>query len=110
MKCYVKFKQALYLTIIIQLVFKVIHPTDSKGRLCGTGNLEHRTYLLFFDLTRCLNPAALAHGCLTPQVSCKTLTHRMYILLVMCPCLLQIIIYVTYAVIRCVSKNVQLKH
>ena len=38
------------------------------GRVCGTGELESRKYLLYFDLTRCLNPAVLAYGCNTPQV------------------------------------------
>ena len=30
--------------------------------------MEKRPYLLFFDLTKCLNPAILTLGCLTPQV------------------------------------------
>jgi choline transporter-like protein 2/4/5 len=49
-------------------VAKVIYPTDSKGRICGNGTLVDRPYLLFFDLTRCLNPAVLALGCQTRQV------------------------------------------
>ena len=48
---------------------QVLYATDSNGRVCGNGYLKDRKYLLFFDLTRCLNPAVLAHGCLTPQVS-----------------------------------------
>ncbi len=47
---------------------QVIYPTDSRGRICGNGDLVDRPYLLFFDLTKCLNPAVLALGCQTPQV------------------------------------------
>ena len=47
---------------------QVIYPTDSRGRICGNGDLKDRPHLLFFDLTRCLNPAVLALGCQTPQV------------------------------------------
>ena len=43
------------------------------GRVCGgnssSGDLTARRYLLYFDLTRCLNPAVLAYGCNTPQVT-----------------------------------------
>ena len=43
------------------------------GRVCGgnssSGDLTSRRYLLYFDLTRCLNPAVLAYGCNTPQVT-----------------------------------------
>ena len=46
----------------------MIYPTNSKGQICGRGNLTDRPFLLFFDLTRCLNPAVLALGCPTPQV------------------------------------------
>ena len=34
---------------------KVLHPTDSKGNVCGRGELEDKPYLMFFDLTKCLN-------------------------------------------------------
>ena len=34
---------------------KVLHPTDSKGKVCGRGELEEKPYLMFFDLTKCLN-------------------------------------------------------
>ena len=34
---------------------KVLHPTDSKGKVCGRGELEDKPYLMFFDLTKCLN-------------------------------------------------------
>mgnify|MGYP001184644322 FL=1 len=47
---------------------KVLYPTDSQGAICGQGQLADRPYLLFYDLTRCLNPAAVAIGCPTPQV------------------------------------------
>ena len=47
---------------------KVIYPTDSMGRVCGEGNMENRPFLLFYDLTKCLNPAVLSLGCPTKQV------------------------------------------
>ena len=34
---------------------KVLHPTDSKGNVCGRGELKDKPYLMFFDLTKCLN-------------------------------------------------------
>ena len=46
----------------------MLYPTDSLGRVCGRRDFSTRPYLLFFDLTRCLNPAVLALGCPTPQV------------------------------------------
>jgi len=56
---------------ILILDLQVLYPTDSLGLVCGQGNLQDRPYLLFFDLTRCLNPAILTMGCPTPQV-CST--------------------------------------
>jgi len=57
---------------------KVIYPTDSQGRICGGHpDLLTKPYLIFFDLTRCLNPGVLAHGCPTPQVcveKCPTIS------------------------------------
>ena len=46
----------------------MIYPTNSKGQICGRGDNANKPYLLFFDLTRCLNPAVLALGCRTTQV------------------------------------------
>ena len=34
---------------------KVLYPTDSKGNVCGNDELEKKPYLMFFDLTKCLN-------------------------------------------------------
>ena len=50
---------------------QLIHPTDSTGQICGNGTLKDRPYLLFFDLTKCLNPAVLTLGCPTQQVCVK---------------------------------------
>ena len=48
---------------------RLVHPTDSQGRICGVDEkLKDKPYLHFFDLTRCANPAVLATGCQTPQV------------------------------------------
>ena len=49
----------------------MLYPTDSRGDICGKGDLEDRPFLLFFDLTRCLNPAVLSLGCPTPQTCVK---------------------------------------
>ena len=46
----------------------MLYPTDSLGQICGQGELSSKPYLLFFDLTRCLNPAVLSLGCPTPQI------------------------------------------
>ena len=47
---------------------KVLKPTDSNGQICGEGPMKDRPYLLFYDLTKCMNPAVLSLGCPTPQV------------------------------------------
>ncbi len=54
--------------VTVHFLFQVIFPTDSEGHICGRGSFSDRPYLLFFDLTQCLNPAVLALGCPTPQV------------------------------------------
>lgn len=57
---------------------KVIYPTDSHGRICGRGDFADRPFLLFFDLTKCLNPAVLALGCRTPQVCVEECPREKY--------------------------------
>ncbi|KAK7076338.1 hypothetical protein SK128_014359 [Halocaridina rubra] len=48
---------------------RLLYPTDSHGRVCGKDpGLENKTFLLFFDLTRCATPKVIATGCPTPQV------------------------------------------
>ena len=44
-------------------------PHDSNGRVCGgSKELENKTFLLYFDITRCLSVKATITGCPTPQV------------------------------------------
>ncbi|XP_045619901.2 choline transporter-like protein 4 isoform X2 [Procambarus clarkii] len=50
---------------------RLLYPTDSMGRVCGRGELQNKTFLLFFDLTRCATPKVIATGCPTPQVCVK---------------------------------------
>jgi len=48
---------------------RLIYPSDSSGAICGSSDkLANRPNLLFFDLTKCLKPGAVALGCLTKQV------------------------------------------
>ncbi|CAF0775776.1 unnamed protein product [Rotaria sp. Silwood1] len=55
---------------------QLIHPTDSQGNLCGTGNFFDRPYLYFFDWTQCIKafniPVNMLQGrpfiCPTTQV------------------------------------------
>ncbi|XP_050713800.1 choline transporter-like protein 4 isoform X4 [Eriocheir sinensis] len=47
---------------------RLLHPTDSEGRVCGRGEFVNQTFLFFFDLTRCASPKVIATGCPTPQV------------------------------------------
>ena len=59
----------------------MIYPTNSKGEICGRGRYTDRPHLLFFDLTKCLNPASLVLGCPTPQVcveKCPDLKYSAY--------------------------------
>ncbi|CAI2724040.1 unnamed protein product [Schistosoma spindalis] len=48
---------------------RVIHPTNSKGQVCGR-DVPGKPYLFFFDLESCLRlgPALVVTGCPTPQV------------------------------------------
>jgi len=50
---------------------KLLYPTNSLGQICGQGDFKDRPYLLFFDLTQCLNPAVISLGCPTPQICVK---------------------------------------
>lgn len=55
---------------------QLVHPTDSQGHLCGSGEFADRPYVYFFDWTKCIKafniPANLAKGrpfvCPTTQV------------------------------------------
>jgi len=47
---------------------RVIYPTDTEGNICGMKHMKSRPNLLLFDITQCLNPAALISGCPTPHV------------------------------------------
>uniref|UniRef100_A0A0N4UC10 Choline transporter-like protein 5 n=1 Tax=Dracunculus medinensis TaxID=318479 RepID=A0A0N4UC10_DRAME len=61
---------------------RLIHPTDSEGRFCGTEragfyDLSKKPYLLYFDLTECFSYATFIAGCPTTQVcvtECPTKT------------------------------------
>ena len=53
------------------LCFQIIYPTNSFGQICGSGEMEDRPVLLFFDIIQCLNVATLATGCPTPQACVK---------------------------------------
>jgi len=33
---------------------QLIHPTDSQGNLCGTGDFASKPYVYFFDWTKCI--------------------------------------------------------
>ncbi|ESO92821.1 hypothetical protein LOTGIDRAFT_232925 [Lottia gigantea] len=62
---------------------RLIHPTDSKGRLCGQGELADRPYLFFFDLFQCfkMGPGVALAGCPTPQVCVKKCPSFQYVYL-----------------------------
>uniref|UniRef100_A0A914DSU6 Choline transporter-like protein n=1 Tax=Acrobeloides nanus TaxID=290746 RepID=A0A914DSU6_9BILA len=52
---------------------RLIHPTDSRGRICGFNrpgayDLSSKPYLLFFDLTKCVSFVTVLTGCPTPQI------------------------------------------
>lgn len=47
---------------------RLLYPTDSMGRVCGKEEFLNKSFLLFFDLTRCATPKVIATGCPTPQV------------------------------------------
>ncbi|UJR34024.1 hypothetical protein I4U23_021438 [Adineta vaga] len=39
---------------------QLLHPTDSQGNLCGSGNLQDRPYVYFFDWTKCIKSVNFA--------------------------------------------------
>lgn len=55
---------------------QLLHPTDSQGNLCGSGNFRDRPYVYFFDWTKCIRafniPVNMLNGrpfvCPTTQV------------------------------------------
>jgi len=49
-------------------ITKVIYPTNSKGEVCGRGDMADRKLLMIYDLTKCLNVAVMVTGCPTQQV------------------------------------------
>ncbi|XP_055341428.1 choline transporter-like protein 2 [Paramacrobiotus metropolitanus] len=50
------------------LLARVIHPTDSHGQVCGQDDALTRPYLLYFDLTRCMDPSVIITGCMSQSV------------------------------------------
>ncbi|KAG8235206.1 hypothetical protein J437_LFUL015300 [Ladona fulva] len=47
----------------------LLYPTDSFGKRCGVDEgVRDKPFLLFFDLTRCAQPALIHTGCPTPQI------------------------------------------
>lgn len=48
---------------------RLLVPSDSQGRKCGIDNgVIDKKYLLFFDLSKCIDPSVPLFGCPTPQV------------------------------------------
>ncbi|KAI1718770.1 plasma-membrane choline transporter domain-containing protein [Ditylenchus destructor] len=56
---------------------RLIHPTDSLGRMCGFDrpgayNMSSRPYVLYFDITKCASYVTVLTGCSTPQICVET--------------------------------------
>ncbi|GMT31470.1 hypothetical protein PFISCL1PPCAC_22767, partial [Pristionchus fissidentatus] len=56
---------------------RLIHPTDSYGRTCGSErkgayNLSKKPYLVFFNLATCASFSTVFVGCQTPQMCVET--------------------------------------
>ena len=58
---------------------QVLRASDSSGRVCGSAPLLEKKYLMYYDLTRCLNPAVMAIGCNTKQVTLNELKFKIAI-------------------------------
>ena len=43
-----------YLAVFLGDPRQLIHPTDSQGHFCGSGNLIDRPYVYYFDWTKCV--------------------------------------------------------
>ncbi|CAG9815700.1 unnamed protein product [Phaedon cochleariae] len=55
-------------------------PKDSSGRRCGKDtSVKDKPYLLFFDLTKCLEPTVPFTGCHTPQVCVSSCPSEFYL-------------------------------
>ena len=57
---------------------RIIYPTNSFGQICGSGDMQDRPVLLFFDIIQCLNVATLATGCPTPQACVKECPNKAF--------------------------------
>lgn len=63
---------------------QLLHPTDSQGNLCGSGNFVNRPYVYFFDWTKCIKafniPVNILEGrpfvCPTTQVCVQQCPNR----------------------------------
>lgn len=59
---------------------KLLAPIDSRGARCGMDSaVKDKPYLVFFDISKCLQPGSPIVGCPTPQaryypINFKTLT------------------------------------
>merc|ERR1740137_20300 len=43
--------------------YKVLHPTNNKGEICGLGDQSGKPNLLYLDLTQCAGLNATQSGC-----------------------------------------------
>ncbi|XP_050389089.1 choline transporter-like protein 2 [Patella vulgata] len=60
--------------------YRLIHPTDSQGRICGRGELQNKPNLFFFDLLQCAKLGiAVVAGCPTPQVCVENCPSSNYV-------------------------------
>uniref|UniRef100_A0A914XUH1 Choline transporter-like protein n=1 Tax=Panagrolaimus superbus TaxID=310955 RepID=A0A914XUH1_9BILA len=58
---------------------RLIHPTDTYGRTCGSNRIGgDKPYLLFFDLTKCVNFVTVLSGCPTRQICVKSCPSTYY--------------------------------
>ncbi|CEF68396.1 CTL-like protein 2 [Strongyloides ratti] len=62
---------------------RVIHPTDSNGRLCGVDkpgfyNFSNKPYVLYFDLTKCISWITFLSGCPTKQVCVENCPNKYF--------------------------------
>ncbi|XP_046368396.2 choline transporter-like protein 2 [Haliotis rufescens] len=62
--------------------YRLIHPTDSSGKICGIGELKDKPYLFFFDLLQCARMGPnIINGCPTPQVCVEQCPNSSYVFL-----------------------------
>jgi choline transporter-like protein 2/4/5 len=57
---------------------RFLYPTDTQGRICGTGSQINRKYLQFFDIIKCVKYVLIGARCPTIQMCVEECPSKFY--------------------------------